>query len=138
MTSDLGFSCACCGILGEHHFVKGLIEIPVIGTDDVFSWGVWVSLGGESFSRAADLWNTDGRETEEPYFGWLTSDLAAYPTTTLNLKTHVHTRPVGERPFVELAPTDHPLAVEQRMGITLARVREIAASALHSGAGNQH
>ncbi|MGW1264432.1 DUF2199 domain-containing protein [Streptomyces drozdowiczii] len=37
-----------------------------------------------------------------------------YATTTLNLKTRVHTRPVGDRPFVELEPTDHPLAIEQR------------------------
>jgi hypothetical protein len=49
----------------------------------------------------------------------------------------VHTRPVGERPFVELEPTEHPLAVEQRTGITLDRVREIAATVLHFGDGEQ-
>ena len=30
---------------------------------------------------------------------------------------------VGERPLVELEPTDHPLAVEQHAGITLGRVQ---------------
>lgn len=125
-----------CVIHAQHYFVKGLIEIPVIGTDDVFSWGVWVSLSRENFSRAADLWDTPGREAEKPYFGWLTTELPAYPSSTLNLKTNVHTRPVGERPFVELEPTDHPLAVEQRTGITLDRVREIAEAVLHP-AGEQ-
>ncbi|MYT68120.1 DUF2199 domain-containing protein [Streptomyces sp. SID8367] len=119
-----------CVVRGRHYFVKGMIEIPVIDSEGVFSWGVWVSLSRESFSRAADLWDTPGREAEQPYFGWLTTDLSLYPTT-LNLKTHVHTRPVGERPFVELEPTDHPLAVEQRTGITLDRVREIATAVLH-------
>ncbi len=57
--------------------------------------------------------------------------------TTLNLKTHVHSRPVGERPYVELEPTDHPLAVEQRTGITVDRVREIAAAVLHSSSSPQ-
>ncbi|WP_330242116.1 DUF2199 domain-containing protein [Streptomyces sp. NBC_00525] len=47
----------------------------------------------------------------------------------------VHTRPVGERPFVELKPTDHPLAVEQRTGISPERVREIASALLHAGDG---
>jgi hypothetical protein len=47
------------------------------------------------------------------------------------LKTNIHTNPVGVRPFVELEPTDHPLAVEQRNGITLARVQEIAEIILH-------
>jgi hypothetical protein len=103
----------------------------------VFSWGVWVSLSRENFSRTADLWDTPGREAEKPSFGWLTTDLPVYPTATLNLKTHLHTRPVGERPFVELEPTDHPLAVEQRTGITLDRVREIAASVLHASDGEQ-
>ncbi|MFJ2947716.1 DUF2199 domain-containing protein [Streptomyces sp. NPDC087226] len=120
-----------CVIRAQHYFVKGLIEIPVIGSDEVFSWAAWVSLSRENFSRVADLWDTTGREAEEPYFGWLTTDLSAYSPTTFNLKTHVHTRQVGERPFVELEPTDHPLAVEQRRGMTRDRVREIAAAVLH-------
>ncbi|MFQ6227966.1 DUF2199 domain-containing protein [Nocardia sp. NPDC002869] len=64
--------------------------------------------------------------------GWLTTDLSAYSPTTLNLKTRLHTRPVGERPFIELEPTDHPLAVEQRTGITRDRVHEIAEAMLHT------
>lgn len=173
MTSDLGFTCMCCGarhpelpmnytaeaptvwdpafadaedcllssdqcvIRAQRYFVKGLIEIPVIGRDEVFSWGVWVSLSRENFSRAADLWDTPGREAEEPYFGWLTTDLPVYAPTTLNLKTHVHTRPVGERPCVELEPIDHPLAVEQRTGITPDRVREIATVVIHGNESDQ-
>ncbi len=38
---------------------------------------------------------------------------------------------VGQRPLIELEPTDHPLAAEQRAGITLARVQEIAETLLH-------
>ncbi|MEV5012525.1 DUF2199 domain-containing protein [Streptomyces sp. NPDC055692] len=121
-----------CVVRAQQYFVKGLIEIPVIGSDEVFSWGVWVSLSRENFTRAADLWERPGREAEKPYFGWLTTDLSVYSTTTLNLKTNVHTRPVGERPYVELEPTEHPLAVEQRTGITLDRMQEIAAAVLHS------
>jgi hypothetical protein len=63
---------------------------------------------------------------------WLTTELPVYPATTLNLKTRVHTRPVGERPFVELQLTDHPLAIEQRTGISLERVREIASVVRHA------
>ncbi|MGW6060446.1 DUF2199 domain-containing protein [Streptomyces sp. NPDC055189] len=121
-----------CVIKGRHYFVKGLIELPVIGSDEVFSWGVWASLSPDSFARAADLWDSPGRETEEPYFGWLSTELALYAPSTVNLKTHVHTRPVGRRPFIELEPTDHPLAVEQRTGVTTDRVREIAEAVLHA------
>jgi hypothetical protein len=90
-----------------------------------------VSLSRDSFTRAQSLWSTAGREREEPYFGWLSTELPLYQPPTLMLKTHVHTQPVGERPLIELEPTDHPLAVEQRAGITLARVQEIAETLLH-------
>src|SRR5207248_5640632 len=101
---------------GEPFFIVGNLEIPVIGHAEHFSWDVWVSLSKDNFKRAYQLWTTPGRESEPPYFGWLSTRLPGYPDT-LHLKTHVHTREVGRRPRVELEPTDHPLAVEQRAGI---------------------
>ncbi|MDR0345079.1 MAG: DUF2199 domain-containing protein [Nocardiopsaceae bacterium] len=94
-------------------------------------WGVWVSLGRASFQRMVSLWTTPGREGEPPSFGWLSTELPLYQTSTLELKTHVHMQRVGQRPLVEVEPTDHPLDVEQRTGITLARVQEIAEALLH-------
>jgi hypothetical protein len=95
--------------------------------------GVWVSLSRTSYERMIALWDQPGRESEPPYFGWLQTALP-YQPSTLNLKTMVHTQPVGERPLIELEPTDHPLAVEQRGGITLARVQEIAERMRHQHA----
>ncbi|WP_233163639.1 IS630 family transposase [Glycomyces salinus] len=86
-----------CVIKAQHFFVKGLIEIPVLSNDDVFSWGVWVSLSRENFARMVDLWETPGRESTEPYFGWLTTELPVYRPSTINLKTNVHTRPEAPR-----------------------------------------
>ncbi|MFF3598398.1 DUF2199 domain-containing protein [Kitasatospora indigofera] len=115
-----------CMIKGKHFFVHGLVEIPVLDSDEVFSWGVWVSLSEPNFARTHDLWEDPAREQEPPYFGWLSTELPVYAESTLNLKTHVRTRAVGRRPLIELEPTEHPLAVEQREGITLARVQELA------------
>ena len=120
-----------CVIDGQHFFVAGCIDIPIVDRESTFSWSVWVSLSQANFDRATDLWETLGRESEPPYFGWLSTALPAYPVPTLNLKTHVHTRPVGVRPYIELEPTDHPLAVEQREGIPWQRVQEIAEIVLH-------
>jgi hypothetical protein len=119
-----------CVIDGEHYFVRGRLEIPVIDSDQVFAWDVWVSQSEANFKRTIELMDAEGRESEEPYFGWLSNNLHLYPDTT-NLKTNVHTQPVGTVPTIELEPTDHPLAVEQREGITLERVKEIAALILH-------
>ncbi|MFP3390498.1 DUF2199 domain-containing protein [Brevibacillus sp. SIMBA_040] len=116
-----------CVIDDEHYFVRGCIEIPVIDSEDTFIWNVWVSLSKENFKRTYLYWEEEGREKElEPMFGWLSTSLSWYPDTTLHLKTLVHTRPVGVRPYIELEQTDHPLSIEQRAGITRARVIEIA------------
>ncbi len=123
-----------CIIKGEHYFVRGTIEIPVIGGDTAFGWGAWVSLSGANFKKTLDLMSTEGRESEAPCFGWLATELPLYGASTLNLKTNVHTRPVGLRPTIELEPTDHPLAVEQGKGITRERIREIAEQLLHPDA----
>ncbi|PQO43237.1 DUF2199 domain-containing protein [Blastopirellula marina] len=121
-----------CVIDDEFFFLRGCLEIPILDADRPLVWGVWVSLSRDNFARTAELWETPGREAEPPMFGWLMTSLPLYPNT-LSLKTHVHTRPIGERPTIELEPTDHPLAVEQREGISLARVEEIAAAILHGG-----
>jgi hypothetical protein len=122
-----------CIIDNQHYFVRGCLEIPVLDGLGPFVWGVWVSLSENSFDRMSELWETPGRESEAPCFGCFSTSLPGYPET-LNLKTSVHTRPMGQRPLIELEPTDHPLSVEQREGITMTRVQEIVESALHDGA----
>ncbi|MFC0534067.1 DUF2199 domain-containing protein [Phytohabitans kaempferiae] len=124
-----------CTIKSESFFIRGLIEIPVVDTGETFVWNVWTSLSKDNFARTVERWDDPARESQPPYFGWLSSELPAYAEPTLNLKTNLHTRPVGHRPLIELEPTGHPLAVEQREGITRARVREIAELLLHGRAG---
>ncbi|RDU35639.1 DUF2199 domain-containing protein [Neobacillus piezotolerans] len=112
-----------CVMDNEHFFIRGCIEIPILGTEEHFIWGVWVSLNEANFNKVKEYW--DKQEQLEPMFGWLSTELSCYPDT-VNLKAMTHFRPDGIRPFIELEPTDHPLAVEFREGITLERVKEIA------------
>ncbi|GAA0728108.1 DUF2199 domain-containing protein [Dactylosporangium roseum] len=109
----------------RHFFIRGLIEIPVKGTEEQLTYNVWVSLSPANFERAVERWEDPGRVEEKPYFGWLSNNIPGYPET-LQLKTRVHTREPGRRPFVELEPTEHPLAVEQRTGIDAHRLAEVA------------
>ncbi|KRE49512.1 DUF2199 domain-containing protein [Paenibacillus sp. Soil522] len=115
-----------CVIEEKYFFIRGCIEIPVYGQDSPFIWDVWVSLSEENFLRTNEFWDEESREEiVEPMFGWLSTSLPCYPET-LNVKTMVNTRSVGIRPYIELEPTDHPLAIEQTKGIYMTRVQEIA------------
>jgi hypothetical protein len=122
-----------CIVDGQHFFVLGRILLSIKDYANPFVWLAWVSLSENNFRRTQELWDRKGREEEPPYFGWLSSSLP-YEPSTVSLKTMVHTQPVGERPVIELEPTDHPLSIEQRHGITLHRAQEIAERLLHENA----
>ena len=116
-----------CIIDGNDIFVRGCLEIPISGHEEFFIWGVWVSVSKTSFERIVELWDAPVIENEPPKFGWLCNNVSVYPTT-LSLKTHLHLRGGGKRPAIELEPTNHPLAIEQRQGISIKRVEEIVAA----------
>ena len=44
-----------CVIDDEHFFIAGNVEIPIRGSDKMFSYTVWVSLSEKSFERATAL-----------------------------------------------------------------------------------
>jgi hypothetical protein len=114
-----------CTIDGREWFVRGCVEVPLTDAPNRWVWGVWVSLSKQSFARYTALSGSEDAVQEPPMFGWLCSTIPAYPETFL-LKTEVYLRGGGLRPYIELEPTDHPLAIEQHTGICVARARELA------------
>jgi len=115
-----------CIVDQEHFFIRGCLEIPVHGEAEPFSWGVWVSLSRDHFNAFVASLEMKHRSHIGPFFGWLSAEFPFYPSTE-NLKTLAHLRDDGLRPYIELEPTDHPIAVEQRNGIDVARVAEFYA-----------
>jgi len=119
-----------CIIDEKHFFIRGRIEIPVAGTDNVFCWNVWISVSETNFIRMNEVWNDPDRINEPPYFGWLQTQLPGY-AATLNIQTLAHTQPVGLIPQIEIIEENHPLAEEQQNGITWARVIELVEAVMH-------
>lgn len=111
-----------CVIDGEHFFIRGVIEIPIIDYPDCFGFGVWVSQKRENFQMYRDNWNSS---EIGPFFGWLSTRIGYYKEDTLLLKTMAHFRGERLRPLIALEPGVHPLAVDQERGISLTKVWEI-------------
>jgi hypothetical protein len=124
LTEDL------CVVDDTHFFIRGSLELPVVDGDGVFVWGMWTSLSKDNFQRITSRWDAPDRDRDPPCFGWLSTALP-YTPPTINLKTLVHSRERGLRPRVELEPTDHPLAVDQRTGVNRARIQDFAERLLH-------
>lgn len=111
-----------CVIDDRDYMIRGVIEIPVEDYGTPFGFGVWVSQKRENFETYLENYESD---QIGPFFGWLCTHISYYPEETLLLKTRAHFRSGGLRPVIEVEPTDHPLAVDQRNGISLARAWEI-------------
>ena len=44
-----------CTIDERDFFVRGVLAIPIIGTEESFMWGVWVTLSKPHFDRMISL-----------------------------------------------------------------------------------
>jgi len=123
LTSDL------CVIDDKDFFVRCMLRLPIKGTDTDFGWGVWSTLSEANFVRYQKHYDDD-MSGWEPMFGYLSNRLPEYPDT-LSLKLSVQPQAKGLRPNLALEPTAHPLAVDQREGMTLERAIKIAEPFLH-------
>ncbi len=118
-----------CTVDDQYFFIRGVIEIPILGQSEPLTWGAWASLSAASMDAVHRVWEQADRELTGPFFGWLSAVLP-YEIATVGLKTMVHLRDPPFLPWLELEPTEHPLAVEQRNGISIERAVEIAEALL--------
>lgn len=128
LTEDL---CTWTDDVGDrNYFIRGVLEIPIVETGERLGYGVWSSLSKDSFRRIVDLWEGPARTDEPPYFGWLSNSLPGYPET-LSLPLDVVIQELELRPLLYLHDGEHPLIDEQRRGVSMQRVQEIAELNMH-------
>jgi hypothetical protein len=113
-----------CAIDDENFFVRGIINLPIIGTDETFCWGVWGSLSRQNFEILIKADEDESPVDLPPMFSWLSSQIPDYPDT-LSMKMYAHIQEPGSRPHFELQLSDHPLSQEFHNGISPERVKEI-------------
>lgn len=115
---------------GCHYFIRVVLEVPIHGVEEPFLWGVWVSLSESSYRRYVETY--DDPDTADCYFGWFCNYLPCYENTYA-LKTDVHPRANGERPYIVLQDSSHQLELDFHRGISIAKAQEIAEQCMHNG-----
>lgn len=123
-----------CIVDDREFYVLARLEIPVVGVDERFTWLMWVSLSESSYSAYEQSYEWPQRDHIGPFFAWIADDLPLYPATA-GLKSRIHLRDNGIRPWVELEPSKHPLAVDQANGISAERAAAMVAFCLHGEDG---
>lgn len=118
-----------CVVDDEHHFVRAVLVMPIIGETETLEFGVWGSLSHENFDRYVETIKDDDQSKLGPMFSWFSNVLPLYETSTLSLKANLIPQDGGQRPLVRFHSEEmHPAAADSREGIT--RERAIAFAAL--------
>lgn len=114
---------------GTHYFVRAVLEIPINGVTEPFTWGVWSSLSKASYDRYVETYNEP--DTEDCYFGYLSNYIPSYENTYA-LKLDVQPRENNQRPDLILHDTEHELVNDFENGISVSKAQEIAEMCMHS------
>ncbi|MBM1633897.1 DUF2199 domain-containing protein [Sulfitobacter mediterraneus] len=109
--------------------IRVILEIPIIGASEPFTWGVWITQSEENFEKYTETFETD--QSDEQSFGWLPVNLPFYNNTQIgepltHLEGEVYWGSKGQRPKVILWKNAHQLAVDQRKGISWKQATKIA------------
>lgn len=121
-----------CVIDAEQFFVRGLLEIPVRGTEDPVHLGSLGWIAGAELPPLREAPRSGERSERRPFVGRLCSPPRPYPNSS-DLVVSLYLRDKGVRPSVVVARTSHPLGVEQRDGISRRRLAEIYEQMIHVG-----
>jgi hypothetical protein len=118
--------------------IRVTLDIPIIGLNEPFTWGVWVSQSQERFEKYVETYEED--QSAEQSFGWLAVNMPFYNGTEtgeplIHLKCDVHWGTPGQRPKAHLWECDHRLAVDQRNGIYWEKAAQIANLAIRAFQG---
>ena len=114
--------------LGEYRFVRCILPLPIVGTDQRFAFGPWGSVHPDNFDRyVTSSTNPDDAEFEG-CFAWLMNPLPVIGSSE-PLPCNLIPGAAGERPILEVHDGAHELAELQETGITFDQLLDIYAAA---------
>jgi hypothetical protein len=58
-----------CVIDRQWFFLRGCLEVPILGSEEPFVWGLWVSVKEEVYDQVSDSWTHEARRKREA--AWL-------------------------------------------------------------------
>jgi len=125
---DTWLSSDFCLVQGRDRFIRCTLEVPIHDYPDGFLWGAWISVSEKNFEDYRSHYSDDDYQAR--YVGWLGNLLPGYPDTR-KVVGAAALNGDGQRPSIELEPTDHPLSVDFRDGISWERAGSLLEMILH-------
>jgi hypothetical protein len=111
-------------------YVRGLLEIPIPELEARFGYGVWLEVEQPDFAELLEHWKDPEQSGFAPTPGRLANEVAPYIATN-GLPALLQPIAADLLPVVEVLDSAHPLALDQRDGITAPESDRLAATVLH-------
>lgn len=109
---------------GPHRFIRCILPLPIIGTDQRFAFGPWGSVNPENFDRYVKHSYDEATGQFEGCFAWLMNTLPGFEFDEW-LPCNLIPGAEGERPVLEVHDGSHELARLQEDGITFDQLLDI-------------
>lgn len=113
---------------GEFRFIRCVLRLPIIGTDQSFAFGPWGSVNPANFDRYVQAELTGTLDQFEGCFAWLMNKLPGFLFDDW-LPCNLVIEATDERPVLEIHDGAHELARLQEEGITFDQLLDIYAAA---------
>ncbi len=120
-----------CSIRHDDHtdyFIRVCLEIPNHGVSSPYMWGVRGSIRNDNLKRDLQTW--EDADNNDASVGWFCNNLSLYPST-LGLKTLAHPRRDNVRPWLELEPSEHPLYLDWKNGLSIEQAKALVLNSMH-------
>jgi hypothetical protein len=111
--------------IGPHRFVRAILPIPIIGTDQIFAFGPWGSVNPSNFDRYVA--GASSGEFEG-CFAWMMNSLPGFQMDDW-LPCNLEIEAKDERPRLYVHDNAHELAQLQETGISFDQLLDIYAAA---------
>jgi hypothetical protein len=103
-------------LIDEDRFVRAILPLPLIGTEETFAFGVSGSLSQARFVEYTEVFDGDQGARMQPAFSWLMNRLPGADSSPVRAQL------VGQNnrqsPILQITDEDHPFFRTQTEGLT--------------------
>ena len=109
-----------CTLDESRHFIRGVLSLPIVGSGQEFSWGVWVEVSRDTHDLYVKNWSAD-ISAEPRAAGTVANNISVYQDER-RFQVEVQFNAGNDRPsFFLPEDANSAIALEQRHGISVKR-----------------
>jgi hypothetical protein len=110
-----------CVIDDTEFYIRGILPIPVVDSDDEFRWGLWARVEESDFIIYSNYWDGDIPVNLPAINGYLSGGMKDYPESDMT-PVEIHLQSDNQRPVFKVLPNESQLGIDQQKGITMEKV----------------